>query len=173
MAKSGIGARAYFLNWFRWATNIKGQTIDTTTSHAILFSELCETATHQGMALDSMRAGDILIIRSGYLAQYATMSASKRERLDHIYETTKPCNIGVEAGKDILQFLWEKQLAAVAGDSRSFESWPCPEDKKQWQLHQWLLAGWGMPIGELWDLEGLSTISERPGRWTFFLQVRQ
>jgi hypothetical protein len=26
-----------------------------------------------------------------------------------------------------------------------------------------------MPIGELWDLEALSVISERLGRWTFFL----
>jgi hypothetical protein len=169
MAQSGIGARAYFLDWYRWATKIKGKTIDTTTAHAIRFSELQETAAHQGISLDTMRTGDILIIRSGYLSQYATMSTSKRKELDDIYETTKPCNIGVEASSELLQFLWEKQLAAVAGDSRSFEAWPCPEDKKEWHLHQWLLAGWGMPIGELWDLEALSAMSERLGRWTFFL----
>jgi hypothetical protein len=164
MAQSGIGARAYFLDWYNWATKVKGKTVDTTTSYAIPFSELKETASHQGMSLESMRTGDILIIRSGYLAQYATMSASKRKELDDIYEITKPCNIGVEAGGEILRFLWEKQIAAVAGDS-----WPCPEDKKQWQLHQWLLAGWGMPIGELWDLEGLSATCERLQRWSFFL----
>ncbi|OAL03633.1 hypothetical protein IQ06DRAFT_216169 [Phaeosphaeriaceae sp. SRC1lsM3a] len=124
---------------------------------------------HQGLSLDSMRTGDILVIRSGYLAQYATMTPNKRKELDDFYETTKPCNIGVEAGEEILNFLWEKQLAAVAGDSRSFESWPCPEEKKKWHLHQWLLAGWGMPIGELWDLEALSAICDRLGRWSFFL----
>jgi hypothetical protein len=169
MAQSGIGARAYFLDWYRWATKIKGKTIDTTTAHAIPFLELQETAAHQGISLDTMRTGDILIIRSGYLSQYATMSTSKRKELDDIYETTKPCNVGVEASSELLQFLWEKQLAAVAGDSRSFEAWPCPEANKEWHLHQWLLAGWGMPIGELWDLEALSAMSERLGRWTFFL----
>jgi hypothetical protein len=169
MAESGIGARAYFLDWYRWATKINGQTIDTTSSYAIPFSELQETAAYQGLSLDTMRTGDILVIRSGYLAQYATMPDAKRKELDDLYETTKPCNIGVEAGPELLRFLWEKQLAAVAGDSRSFESWPCPENKKEWHLHQWLLAGWGMPIGELWDLEALSALSERLGRWTFFL----
>lgn len=169
MAQSGIGARVYFLDWYRWVTKVQGQSIDTTSSHAIPFSELRETAIHQGLSLDSMRTGDILVIRSGYLAQYATMTPNKRKELDDFYETTKPCNIGVEAGEEILNFLWEKQLAAVAGDSRSFESWPCPEEKKKWHLHQWLLAGWGMPIGELWDLEALSAICDRLGRWSFFL----
>lgn len=169
MAQSGIGARAYFLDWYRWVTKVKGRTVDTTTSHAIPFSELRETAAHQGLALDEMKPGDILVIRSGYLAQYDTMSPEKRKQLDDLYETTKPCNIGVEAGEEILKFLWDKQLAAVAGDSRSFESWPCPEEKKHWHLHQWLLAGWGMPIGELWDLERLSVMCEQLGRWTFFL----
>lgn len=169
MAQKGIGARAYFVDWYRWVTKVEGRTVDATTSHAIPFAELRETATYQGLDLDSMRAGDVLVIRSGYLAQYGTMPSDKRKELDDLYETTKPCNIGVEAGEEILRFIWEKQLAAVAGDSRSFESWPCPEKRKQWHLHQWLLAGWGMPIGELWDLEALSGMCEQLGRWSFFL----
>lgn len=36
-------------------------------------------------------------------------------------------------------------------------------------LHEYLLAGWGMPIGELFDLEELSRICQELGRWTFFL----
>lgn len=35
-------------------------------------------------------------------------------------------------------------------------------------LHQWLLAGWGMPIGELFDLEGVAAECERQGRWAFW-----
>jgi kynurenine formamidase len=169
MSRSGIAARAYFIDWYRWITEVKGQIIDTTTSHSIAFSELHATATHQGISLSSMRTGDILIIRSGYLAQYATMPDSKRTELDDLYQTTKPSNIGVEASPELLEFLWTKQIAAVAGDSRSFESWPCPDEKKEWHLHQWLLAGWGMPIGELWDLEALSEMAARLNRWTFFL----
>ena len=169
MAQSGIAGRAFFLDWYHWATKVQGREIDATSSHFIPFSELQETASHQGTPLETMRTGDILIIRSGYLAQYASMSEEKRARLDHEYETTKPSNIGVEASEELLSFLWDRQIAAVAGDSRSFEAWPCSEEKKKWHLHQWLLAGWGMPIGELWDLEGLSEVAGRLGRYTFFL----
>jgi hypothetical protein len=28
---------------------------------------------------------------------------------------------------------------------------------------------WGMPIGEMWDLEGLAAECERQKRWSFFL----
>ncbi|KIW16078.1 hypothetical protein PV08_06129 [Exophiala spinifera] len=36
-------------------------------------------------------------------------------------------------------------------------------------LHEYLLAGWGMPIGELFDLEGLSRLCEQHRRWEFFV----
>jgi len=36
-------------------------------------------------------------------------------------------------------------------------------------LHEWLLTEWGTPIGEMWDLETLSKVCEKEGRWTFFL----
>ena len=36
-------------------------------------------------------------------------------------------------------------------------------------LHEVLLAGWGMPIGELFDLERLAEHCKRVGRWSFFL----
>jgi hypothetical protein len=36
-------------------------------------------------------------------------------------------------------------------------------------LHEWVLAGWGMPIGEMFDFGGLSEMCEKTGRWSFFL----
>ena len=36
-------------------------------------------------------------------------------------------------------------------------------------LHQWLLAGWGMPIGEMFDLEELTKHCQEVGKWSFFL----
>lgn len=95
------------------------------------------------------------------------MDDNKRSKLDEHYKTHKPDNIGVEPSEEFLKFLWNSQIAAVAGDTRSFEVWPCT--KLQWHLHEWLLAGWGMPIGELFDLEELSEICSSTGRSTFFL----
>lgn len=36
-------------------------------------------------------------------------------------------------------------------------------------LHQWLLGGWGMLIGEMFDLEALAEKCRELGRSTFFL----
>lgn len=36
-------------------------------------------------------------------------------------------------------------------------------------LHEHLLALWGVPIGELWDLEKLADLCAAEKRWTFLL----
>jgi hypothetical protein len=39
----------------------------------------------------------------------------------------------------------------------------------EYHLHPILLAGWGTPIGELFDLETLSATCKKLNRWTFFV----
>lgn len=39
----------------------------------------------------------------------------------------------------------------------------------EWMLHPILLAGWGTPIGELFDLEALAETCKRRNRWSFFI----
>lgn len=39
------------------------------------------------------------------------------------------------------------------------------------RFHEAALAGWGMNIGELFDLEQLSIIAQKNRRWSFFLTV--
>ena len=36
-------------------------------------------------------------------------------------------------------------------------------------LHPILLAGWGTPIGELFDMDALADLCKRHGRWSFFM----
>jgi hypothetical protein len=36
-------------------------------------------------------------------------------------------------------------------------------------MHEYLIAGWGMPVGELFDLEALSRICKEEKRWEFFV----
>jgi kynurenine formamidase len=67
---------------------------------------------------------------------------------------------------DTVRWLYEHHFAAVAGDTLGFEALS-PE--KAVGLHEWLLARWGTPIGEMWNLEGLSEACEEEGRWSFFL----
>ena len=41
--------------------------------------------------------------------------------------------------------------------------------QKDWSLHEILLAGWGCPIGELFDLEKLAEQCKKMNRWSFFV----
>lgn len=36
-------------------------------------------------------------------------------------------------------------------------------------MHNYCLAGWGVPIGEMFDLERLAALCEKLNRWTFFI----
>lgn len=98
--------------------------------------------------------------------------------------------IGLQNNEATVRWLYDHHFAAVAGDTVAFEAWPPPMETGMklvkrdiardswltwifystgWCLHEWLLTEWGTPIGEMWDLETLSKVCEKEGRWTFFL----
>jgi hypothetical protein len=41
--------------------------------------------------------------------------------------------------------------------------------QKDWMMHEVLLAGWGCPIGEFFDLEKLAEHCQKVGRYEFFV----
>ncbi|PKX96603.1 uncharacterized protein P174DRAFT_438388 [Aspergillus novofumigatus IBT 16806] len=114
------------------------------------------------------RSGDILFLRTGFTAAYDKLSADEELAIS---QRETPQFAGLEAGEATLRWLWENQFAAVASDSPSFEPSPIagPQGPPEFQLHQWLLAGWGMPIGEYFDLEGVAEYCAKMNRWSFFL----
>jgi hypothetical protein len=116
----------------------------------------------------TFRSGDILFIRSGFTAAYNRLSATEREA----FPDRNPGGLlGLEATQDSLRWLWETRFAAVAGDAMGFERGPAtgPWNDPDVSIHQWALGGWGMPLGELFDLEALAEACRERGRWTFFL----
>ena len=120
----------------------------------------------------TFRSGDILFIRSGFTAAYNALSPAEQLALS---KRPRPEFMGVEPTEENLQWLWESQFAAVAGDAPAFERSPVGQGKDvndappPVTLHQWLLGGWGMPIGEMFDLEDLAEHCRKTGRWSFFL----
>jgi hypothetical protein len=66
----------------------------------------------------------------------------------------------------ILDWLHDCYFAAVAGDAPAFERWPPP---KPYYLHEYLLALWGMPVGEMWNLERLAAKCAETKRYFFFM----
>lgn len=108
------------------------------------------------------RFGDILIVRTGFHPAYHQLSSSDVTDL----QNQVPHELGgLEQSEDLLKWIWDN-FSAVAGDQPSFEQWPTPLD---WSCHEVFLAGWGCPIGELFDLEELSNTCEKLGRWSFFM----
>lgn len=77
------------------------------------------------------------------------------------------------SGKTFLQLQETNRLSSV-GVSYSSDrdehglTWNTAS-QKDYLLHEVLLAGWGCPIGELFDLDALAEHCAREKRWSFFL----
>lgn len=162
-AKKGIVGRGVLLDIFSWSLQRKERTYDPFTTHQITASDLRACAAHQNI---TFRTGDILLIRTGWLHTYTSLSAPQKlaqSRLplhQHTYA-------GLSASESMKDFLHDGYFAAAATDNANFEAWPPPSFEES--LHASLLPLWGMPIGELWDLEGLGKKCKDLGRWTFGL----
>jgi hypothetical protein len=159
VASGGIVGRGVLLDWYSWALS-RGQTPKCFSTTRITLSELLEVAKAQNV---TFQAGDILFVRTGFLKSFQEMSTP-----DSIaFAGEMPPNvIGVDACEEVLRWIWDTKFAAVAGDQPAFEA--LPFQSKDFWLHEWLLAGWGLPIGEFFDLEKLSGECAKYGKWTFF-----
>jgi hypothetical protein len=68
---------------------------------------------------------------------------------------------------DMVDWLHDCYFAAAAGDAPSFEAWPT-KNRELGFLHEYMLALWGMPLGEFLDLEKLAEKCRERERWFFF-----
>ncbi|QIW97636.1 hypothetical protein AMS68_003154 [Peltaster fructicola] len=159
--RGGIVGRGVLVDWLSWYEKKHGNPPSPVTRHEIPVSELDECLRYQGTTL---QAGDILIVRSGYVRWHNY--ASPDERRKGTQENSVA--IGLQNNETTVRWLYDHHFAAVAGDTVAFEAWPPPLEAG-WCLHEWLLVQFGTPIGEMWDLENLSRACESAGRWSFFL----
>jgi kynurenine formamidase len=155
----GIVGRGVLLDYYSWALE-NGKPYDPLTSHAITVKDLEVVAKAQDVTFE---IGDILLVRSGYTARYYEL---ERENLQRLKEAgiESPNLAGVEQSEEMKEWLHDHYFAAVAGDAPAFEVWPGNPD---WKLHEYLLALWGVLIGEMFDLEALSKQCKAKKRWSF------
>lgn len=126
----------------------------------ITLDELLEVAKDQGTEI---KFGDILIVRSGFTL---AIQNGDKVTMDAYRARTNPSWCGVEQSEAMLRWLWEN-FSAVAGDHPTFEVWP--KTALDYKLHEILLSGWGMPIGELFRLDALAEHCAATGRYSFFV----
>lgn len=149
------------LDWRSYALR-KGIEYSPFSTHAIPLRELLEVAAEQNVTFEK---GDILIVRSGWTEEY--MKLTEKEKIELAARPVRSF-VGVDGSQEMIKWHWDNAFAAVAGDTNAYESWP-PTRESGVSCHEVFLNGWGMPIGELWDLEELSRVCSELGRWTFLL----
>ncbi|RAK85918.1 hypothetical protein BO79DRAFT_271598 [Aspergillus costaricaensis CBS 115574] len=171
-ATHGIAGRAILLDYKLYA-DTHSISYDPYTTHRITYASLQACAQSQGLDIrpasqgGDIQPGDILLIRSGFVERYNALTPEKRAQyvLNRAHSDLQFA--GVSQEEPILDWLHDCYFAAVAGDSPTFEAWP-PE-KEFGFIHQQILALWGMPLGEMWDLEKLARRCREIGRWVVFV----
>ncbi|KAF8149555.1 putative cyclase-domain-containing protein [Crassisporium funariophilum] len=152
-----IVGRGVLLDYYAYAHE-RGIKYSPNEHHPVTAKDLESCAEYQGVIFEQ---GDILFIRMGYIDWYENATEEERQGLS---SPTKA--VGIRQGMEEVEWLWDHHFAAVASDTPAFEARP---NNLKWNLHDYLLALWGTPIGELFDLEGLSSICKELGRTSFFV----
>lgn len=174
-AAGGLVSRGVLIDfkaWYEARARTDGKTADEDVvfhpldGHRITVEEIEEVARVQCV---EFREGDVLIIRTGLTEVLASPRPQDLAKLQMGKIS------GMHGNVESARWLWNKHFSAVAGDSWAFEALlPLKEDgspggPQDLVLHTWLLAMFGMPIGELWDLKGLSEHCKSTGRYSFLL----
>ena len=158
-AARGLAGRAVLVDVARH------RDIDASTSEPITTDDLDATLAAQGTTLE---IGDVVLLRTGWTAWYRGTDEATRAELP-----TRLRAPGLRPGRDMLRWLWDHHVAAVAADNPALEIWPPaahltkeqrdeirvandPERSPELFMHTALLPLLGIPIGELWDLDALA-----------------
>jgi hypothetical protein len=78
---------------------------------------------------------------------------------------------GLEQSEESLRFLWDHHFAAIVSDNPSFEAYPSAaseEGRPGESMHGVIIGLWGMPIGEMFQLDALAAACAADHRYEFF-----
>ena len=173
-AQHGIAGRGVLLDFWGYADK-KGLHYDLYSHYGITYDQLYACGKDQGIDIrpasqgGDIKVGDMIFIRMGWKAAYDAMSPSQREEMGNRPHSLDADSATIFAGlaqeEKMVDWLHDTYAAAVAGDTPSLEVWPT---RVGWYLHEYILPLWGMPLGEMLDLEGLARTARAKGRWFFF-----
>lgn len=152
-----IVGRGVLLDYYSYAQK-NGIHYSAIEAHLVTAKELEACAKAQNLIFET---GDILFVRMGYTEWYE--KSSEQERVEGV---EVPELVGIRQDTEELEWFWNRHFAAVASDTPSFEARPTVQD---WDLHEYLLSLWGIPIGEFFDLEALAQTCKELDRYSFFV----
>jgi Putative cyclase len=159
-AKRGIAGRGVLIDYLSWAER-RGITVNALTQHVVSLDDILEIAKECKI---EFQKADTFFLRVGLTKTWDAMTDAQKQAYSQL---DPPKHAGIEQSERVVRFFWDNHFAAVASDAVSFEVFPAIQE--EWDLHHHLLAGWGMPIGEMFDLEELATLCQKLGHWSFFI----
>ncbi|KAJ5924901.1 hypothetical protein N7454_007540 [Penicillium verhagenii] len=158
--RGGIAGRGVLLDFVRFARR-RGIEYDVFSNYAISLDQIKDMITDQRLVV---RPGDILIVRTGL----SKVIRESDPRVQGFW--SRGTHIGVDPTAEFIEWVWDQNIAALASDAVAFECIPA-SDNSRMHLHEACIAGFGMPLGELFDLEAIAAVAEKNQRWSFFLTV--
>jgi kynurenine formamidase len=173
-ARRGIAGRCVLADVARWRES-EGRPLAFDRPNPITVEDLTSTLAAQNV---SVEPGDILLVRTGWIAWYLSSDLATRESIARRSNLFTP---GLDAAEEMAELLWNLQISAVASDNPALEVWPTRSDGStgeqpgEWplvypfSLHTRIMGGLGIPIGEMWDLEALADDGAAGGGYTGFL----
>ncbi|KAF3760358.1 hypothetical protein M406DRAFT_297135 [Cryphonectria parasitica EP155] len=165
-AHGGLVGRGVLID-FKGYMDAQNKPYHCLDGYRITVEDIENVARHQKV---EFRHGDILIIRTGVTEIFENLTPEDLAKLQQFRLS------GLHGSEDTARWVWNRHFSAVAGDSSSFEAFPpLKADGTEGSvgdlavLHQYFLAMFGLPIGELWDLKALSAYCRKTGRYSFML----
>ena len=165
-ARRGIAGRGVLIDFARFAV-AEGLDYSAGSRYGITATQLKAAAQWQGVTFE---VGDILLLRTGWIEWYSSLNSEQRTQLA---EPGALHAAGLDQSNESLMFLWNHHFAAVASDNPSVEAYPpAPLEeggKPGPMMHGTIIGLWGMPIGEMFQLDPLATACSDDRRYEFLV----
>lgn len=137
-----------------------GEGFDPASSRPVTVEELDAARERAGV---QWQPGDIMLLHTGYLAWYLRQDASVRAQI----AATEPRAVGLAHGEEMVRYLWDAHVTAIACDNPAMEVWP-PADGEFGSLHRCVIGRFGLAIGEFLVLGELAAACRAEGRYEVF-----
>lgn len=165
-ARRGIAGRGVLIDFARFAATHE-LSYSPGERYGITVEQIKAAADWQGVHFE---AGDILVLRTGWVDWYSKLDLEQRTQLA---EPGALQAAGLDQSEESLRFLWDTHFAAIASDSPSFEAFPPAPIEEGGRpgpmMHGTIIGLWGMPIGEMFQLDPLAEACAVDRRYEFLL----
>ncbi len=162
VARRGIAGRGVLLDLERYFGR-QGTPLVAQSSTMIGAESLDACARAQEVEI---RPGDILLLRTGWLRWYLEeATGEQRQQMAGEVAGGALLSPGIGPADEMAEYLWNRQVAAVAADNPAVE--PIPPSPGAGFMHFRLIPLLGMLMGELWYLDELASDCAGDGVYEF------